>query len=209
MPLLGWWHPTFLPPEARIALLRSRASALTSADSSASHSPEAPRATAQPAGGTFHLYHAAIRLAVHQPGYCHSLGLQISKGHFVPSPGVSEMKPHFKKEVVSCSEHAHAEREGQRCCLANYRFSFIAIKKKNLTWKMKSFLNSFEWEDGLLWSGEGHLCGLFVMYWDKGNHKNSCLSLTIHEDGWKSGSWPRATVGPAPARWLKRPPYHS
>lgn len=74
---------------------------------------------------------------------------------------------------------------------------------------MKSFLNSFEWEDGLLWSGEGHPCGLFVMYWDKGNHKNSCSSLTIHEDGWKSGSWPRATVGPAPARWLKRPPYHS
>lgn len=110
MPLLGWWHPTFLPPEARIALPRSRASALTS-DSSASHSAEAPQATAQPAGGTFHLYHAAIRLAVRQPGYRHSHGFQISKGHFVSSPGVSETKPHFLKEVGSCSEHTHAERD--------------------------------------------------------------------------------------------------
>lgn len=85
MPLLGWWHPTFLPPEASIALPRSRASALTSAVSSASHSPEAPPLHPPPGrrqsqrAGTLHLHQAAIRLAVRQPQYHHS-GFRSLKG---------------------------------------------------------------------------------------------------------------------------------
>lgn len=49
------------------------------------------------------------------------------------------------------------EEGDQQRCLANYRFSFIAIKKKKKpTGKTESFFfNSFEMEDGLLWSGEG------------------------------------------------------
>ncbi|MEJ1288076.1 hypothetical protein NN561_019105 [Cricetulus griseus] len=63
MPLLGWWHPTLLLPEASIALLKHRASALPSAVPSASYFPEAQGRHRQRVG-TLHLHHAAIRLTV-------------------------------------------------------------------------------------------------------------------------------------------------
>lgn len=61
-PPLGWWHPTFLPlPEARIALPRSRALALTSA----SYSPEAPGGDGRASGRAPSICTpTAIRLAV-------------------------------------------------------------------------------------------------------------------------------------------------
>lgn len=77
-PLLAWQHPTFLLPEARIALLRSRAPAFPSAVSSASHFPEAQGQHSQRVG-SLHLHYAAIRLAVRQPLHCR-LGFRALKG---------------------------------------------------------------------------------------------------------------------------------